>query len=42
MIRLGNTVTLEAGDTVNGMSVVYSGYMLKCINFKENTKHHYN
>lgn len=36
MIRLGNTVTLEAGDTVNGMSVVYSGYMLECFqNFEE-------
>lgn len=30
MIRLGNTVTVEAGDSVNGMSVVYSGYMHEC------------
>jgi hypothetical protein len=29
MIRLGNTVTLEAGD-VNGTSIVYSGYMHEC------------
>lgn len=30
MIRIGNSVTVEAGDTVNGMAVVYSGYMHQC------------
>jgi hypothetical protein len=30
MIRLGNTVTVEAGDTTNGFAVVYTGYMMRC------------
>jgi hypothetical protein len=30
MVRLGNTVTIQAGDPVNGMSIVYYGYMHQC------------
>ena len=30
MIRKNNIVTVQAGDTTNGMSVVYSGFMLDC------------
>lgn len=30
MIRLGNTVTIEAGNSIDGFSIVYYGYMHQC------------